>query len=71
MSELPILIAGGGIGGLAAALALAKIGRSVEVLERSPGFSTAGAGIQLGPNAVKVLRQLGVAEAVRETSGDH
>ena len=66
MSELPILIAGGGIGGLASALALAKIGRHVEILERSPGFSTAGAGIQLGPNAVKVLRLLGVAEAVRE-----
>ncbi len=63
-SHPPILIAGGGIGGLAAALALAKIGRKSVVLERNAGASEAGAGIQLGPNATKALRQLGVASAI-------
>ena len=62
MVDKLILIAGGGIGGLAAALALAKVGYRVDVLERSLGPTTAGAGIQLGPNAVKALRHLGVAE---------
>ena len=61
----PILIAGGGIGGLATALALAKTGRRVEIFERSSSLDTAGAGIQLGPNAVKVLRQLGVADVIQ------
>ena len=60
----PILIAGGGIGGLAAALALAKLGRRSIVIERATGPVAAGAGIQLGSNAVKALRRLGVAEAV-------
>jgi salicylate hydroxylase len=65
---LPILIAGGGIGGLAAALALARVGQAVEVLERNPEPSEAGAGIQIGPNGVKVLRQLGVDEVVRASA---
>jgi salicylate hydroxylase len=58
-----ILIAGGGIGGLAAALALARSGHSATVLERAAEFADTGAGIQLGPNAVKVLAQLGVRDA--------
>lgn len=57
-----MLIAGGGIGGLATALALARRGRPSIVLERRPQFSESGAGIQLGPNGVRVLRQLGVEE---------
>jgi salicylate hydroxylase len=61
----PILIAGGGIGGLAAALALAKIGRASIILERNAAPSDAGAGIQLGPNAIKVLRQIGVADELQ------
>ena len=61
----PILIAGGGIGGLAAALALSQAGRAVQVIERTAGGNEAGAGIQLGPNAVKVLRGLGIADAVQ------
>jgi salicylate hydroxylase len=64
MRSDPVLIAGGGIGGLAAALALAKIGQHVDVVERSAAPTEAGAGIQLGPNAVKALRQLGVADVV-------
>jgi salicylate hydroxylase len=57
-----VLVAGGGIGGLTAALALAQSGFPVEVLEQAEAFSEAGAGIQLGPNAVHVLRALGVSE---------
>jgi salicylate hydroxylase len=55
------LIAGGGIGGLAAALALARIGWPSIIAERRPEWSEAGAGIQLSPNGVRVLQQLGVA----------
>ena len=55
----PILIAGGGIGGLALALALAKAGRNAVILEQHEQFATAGAGIQLGPNGVQVLRAPG------------
>ncbi len=66
----PILIAGGGIGGLALALALAKSGRSAMVLEQHDQFATAGAGIQLGPNGVKVLERLGLAPALRPLVGE-
>lgn len=65
----PILIAGGGIGGLALALALARIGRRSVVLEQRETFATAGAGIQLGPNGVRVLQRLGVADALRPLVG--
>src|SRR4029078_11878372 len=61
MSEpAPILIAGGGIGGLALALALAQNGRASIVLEQRDSFGAAGAGIQLGPNGVRVLQRLGL-----------
>ncbi|SFM08300.1 FAD-dependent monooxygenase [Variovorax sp. OV329] len=53
-----ILIAGGGIGGLAAAVALARRGQSVEVLEQAPAFAEIGAGIQLGPNVTRRLKSL-------------
>lgn len=56
----PVLIAGGGIGGLAAANALAHTGVRSLVLERSETFSEAGAGIQLGPNTMRALTALGV-----------
>ena len=59
-SSAPIVIAGGGIGGLAAALALANVGRDVHVLERAASAATEGAGIQLGPNAVAALQRLGI-----------
>ena len=56
---LPILIAGGGIGGLAAAYALARRGFPVRVIEQAPEFKELGAGIQLGPNIFRALEQLG------------
>lgn len=60
--DRPVLIAGGGIGGLAAAIALAQCGIAAHILERRSMFSEDGAGIQLSPNAVRVLERLGVAE---------
>ena len=59
-----VLIAGGGIGGLAAAIALARRGIASEVLERSRFSEETGAGIQLGPNATRALAALGVLEAI-------
>jgi salicylate hydroxylase len=61
-----ILIAGGGIGGLAAALGVAGRGHQVTVLERRDTFAELGAGIQLGPNAFHALDLLGVGPLVRE-----
>lgn len=60
MQGLPILIAGGGIAGLACGIALARAGHRVQVLERREAFSEAGAGIQIGPNGVRALDALGV-----------
>src|SRR5258705_9063199 len=61
---LPILIASGGIGGLAAAHALARKGFAVRVLEQAPEFREIGAGIQLGPNVFHALEKLDLKEAV-------
>ena len=58
------LIVGGGLGGLAAALALARRGMASHVLEQAPAFGEIGAGIQLGPNAFRMFDRLGVREAV-------
>ena len=63
-----ILIAGGGIGGLAAALACSISGNDVQLFERSPEFPEAGAGIQLGPNAVKLLHGWGLADALKSVA---
>lgn len=60
-----LLVAGGGIGGLAAALAAARSGWQVQVFEQASAFSEVGAGVQLGPNATRVLRALGQLEAVQ------
>jgi len=60
-----LLIAGGGIGGLATALACARAGNPVTLLEQAAEFSEVGAGIQLGPNAVRVLADWGLTDALR------
>ncbi|MBN8920049.1 MAG: FAD-dependent monooxygenase, partial [Rhizobiales bacterium] len=61
-TDRTILIAGAGIGGLTAALALSRAGFQVVVFEAARHLSEIGAGIQLSPNAVHVLRELGIAE---------
>ena len=63
-SDLPIIIAGGGIGGLAAACALARKGFPVRLLEQSAEFREVGAGIQLGPNMFRALEKLGLKQRV-------
>lgn len=60
-----VLVAGAGIGGLAAALALAKAGFRVLVFERAAEAETAGAGIQLSPNATRALQSIGAYDALR------
>ena len=55
-----LLVAGGGIGGLAAALAASRAGWDVRLYERAPLFSEVGAGIQLGPNVVRILQGWGL-----------
>ena len=62
------IIAGGGIGGLTAALCLAKRDWSVLVLEQGREFTTAGAGIQLSPNCSRVLHDLGLESALRASA---
>jgi 2-polyprenyl-6-methoxyphenol hydroxylase-like FAD-dependent oxidoreductase len=62
--ERRVLIAGGGIGGLAAAIALGRGGIETSVLERSSFTEETAAGIQLGPNATRALATLGVLDAI-------
>ena len=66
MTQNPIIIAGGGLGGLGAALGLAKKGKNVVVLEQAPELGEIGAGIQLGPNAFHSFDYLGVGKGARE-----
>src|SRR5262245_62705776 len=62
--RLRICIVGGGVGGLAAALALERRGAEVVVCEQSSALSDIGAGLNLSPNALMALRALGVEDAV-------
>ncbi len=64
-AALPVLVSGGGIGGLAAALALVRQGFEVTVLEQAPEIGEIGAGIQLGPNAFHAFDALGVGDKAR------
>lgn len=69
MSCDPTLIAGGGIGGLATAIALSQTGRQSRILEKRSDFAEVGAGIQVGPNGTRVLRQLGAADRLEPHAG--
>ena len=64
-SQPDVLVVGGGIGGLSAALALTRRGLRVRVLERSQEFSEVGAGIQLAPNCTRILHEYGLLEIGR------
>jgi 2-polyprenyl-6-methoxyphenol hydroxylase-like FAD-dependent oxidoreductase len=64
----PILISGGGIGGLAAALLLAQDGHPVTVFEQAETFGEIGAGIQLGPNIFKMFSYLGLTESINKVA---
>ena len=66
VSAMRVIVAGGGIGGLAAALALARRGASVTVLERASAFAEVGAGLQLSPNATRLLFRLGLEPELRQ-----
>lgn len=61
----PVIVVGGGLGGLSVALALGQAGRRVHVLEQAPEISPIGYGIQLGPNVFKVFDRLGISETVK------
>src|ERR1700731_3523657 len=68
VKKLSIAIVGAGIGGMAAAATLRQIGIDVRVYEQAPRFARIGAGIQMMPNSMKVLRRIGVEEKVIHTS---
>src|SRR5688572_15409728 len=68
MGAVKVIIVGGGIGGLSAALALLKRGIDVEVYEQSSLLKEAGAGIQIGSNGTRVLYALGLEQALGEVS---
>ena len=64
MTTRQALVAGGGIGGLAAALAVSRAGWEVQLYERAPAFTEVGAGVQLGPNVVRLLHGWGLKDAL-------
>ncbi len=64
--DTEVVVVGGGIGGLATAFALAREGRAVQVLERAAEFTEVGAGLQMAPNATRLLAGWGLLERVVE-----
>ncbi|MDB5559275.1 MAG: FAD-binding monooxygenase [Enterovirga sp.] len=70
MSRLSIAVVGAGIGGLTSALALAGQGHEITIFERRTGFGEAGAGIQLSPNASRVLIELGLGLVLKRLASE-
>lgn len=68
MQDTQVLISGGGLGGLSAALALAERGFEVTVIEKAAEFTEIGYGIQLAPNATRILKRYGLWETVAPTA---
>jgi salicylate hydroxylase len=68
LSGLSLAVVGAGIGGLTAALTLARQGHGVALIERRTGFSEVGAGLQLSPNASRILLELGLGPALRRVA---
>ena len=68
MSKLSVAVIGGGMGGLATAAALRRAGIGVNVYEQATKFTRLGAGIQIGCNAMKVMRGLGLEPMMRASS---
>src|ERR1044071_4173350 len=66
--KLSIAVVGAGMGGLAVAATLRRVGIDVQVYEQASRFARIGAGIQMMPNSMKVLRQIGIEERLRATS---
>src|SRR6202000_2173070 len=64
----PILVVGGGLGGAAVSLALARKGFRVRLIEQAPEFGVIGYGIQLGPNVFPMFDRLGITEAVMKAA---
>jgi salicylate hydroxylase len=62
---IELLVAGGGIAGLASAFSCSRTGHAVRVFERAPRFSETGAGIQLGPNVTRILQGWSLGDALR------
>jgi salicylate hydroxylase len=67
MTTSRILVSGGGLGGLSCAIALAERGFEVTVLEKAPEFTEIGYGIQMGPNATRILKRYGIWDRVAST----
>src|SRR6185369_241484 len=68
MARLKVLIAGGGIGGITAMLALRQRGIDVQLFEQAAAFSQVGAGLQVSSNAARILLKLGLGEALRRVA---
>lgn len=66
MTHSEIAIVGAGLGGITAALLLNQAGFNVKLYEQTPGFSRIGAGIQLGPNVLKIMRRLGLEQKTED-----